>query len=472
VKRRTIEVNISSFSKKGNGLALWNIPQVGESLVEIPFTMPGDLVQAEVERKRSGVYQGKLQAILTPSPDRIKPLCAHFAVCGGCKLQHLTYEHQLQYKEELIRSSFGPLITSKVVFRPIIPSVPWQYRNKMEYSFSSDASGKKFLGLIMEGGQGKVLNLSECHLTHPWFIDALLTVRQWWHESDLSSYNMHNNTGSLRTLTVREGQKTRDRMIILTVSGNPEYALHKGHIESFIAFLRNAVEPSDPACHFSIFLRIQQTQKGMPTQMYEMLLHGQDHIREFLHIQVGSKTDVLSFGISPSAFFQPNTLQAEKIYSHALELAEPSPETIVYDLYCGTGALGICLSKHVKQVFGIELSPESSLDARQNALKNGCENVTIFTGDVQKVLAREKLPVPDIVLIDPPRAGLDSGAIKQIVEMKPAKIVYVSCNPATQADNIKEMLKCGYDLKVIQPIDQFPQTNHVENIALLHRTFS
>jgi 23S rRNA (uracil1939-C5)-methyltransferase len=344
----------------------------------------------------------------------------------------------------------------------------------MEYSFSMDAAGNKYLGMVMDSSHGKVFHLTECHLTNEWFVDVVKAVRAWWHESGLDAYHMHRNTGSLRTLTVREGQRTGDRMVILTVSGNPDFALNKQQLERFAAFVRDIAEPTTPDSQISIFLRIHQIKKGSPTQMYEMLLHGADHIREVLHIQLNPElpSRAVTFQISPSAFFQPNTQQAEQLYNKALQLAKISYEDVVYDLYCGTGALGVCVAHAAKQVVGIELSPEAALDARTNATLNGCENLQILSGDVGKVLKtlpEQNLPSPDIVMVDPPRSGLSPQAIKDIIEAHPAKILYISCNPATQALNIADLVQQGYHLTTVQPIDQFPQTAHVENIALLIR---
>ncbi len=189
-------------------------------------------------------FSGKLEELLAPSPQRIAPRCIHFGVCGGCRLQHTSYEDQLQSKEDFVRQCFAPILTEQVDICPIVPCAePWHYRNKMEYSFSSDAAGEKYLGLVIDSSKGKVFNMSECHLTNPWFVDALKSVKQWWSESGLDAYHPYRDTGSLRTLTLREGRRTGDRMAILTVSGNPEYALTKKHLESLVAFLRDAVEP-------------------------------------------------------------------------------------------------------------------------------------------------------------------------------------------------------------------------------------
>lgn len=472
-----VEVQVTALSKKGNGLALLPRPQGNPALVEIPFTMPGDTVRARLLRKRSGVYSAKLEELLIPSPDRIRPRCIHFGICGGCRFQHMDYSYQLKFKEQVVHHLFKKMLNPHLQIRPIIPcSEPWHYRNKMEFSFSSDAAGRKFLGLMIDSSQGKVFNLTECHLTHSWFVDAVKAVRQWWYESGLDAYHMPRDAGSLRTLTLREGVRTGDRMVILTVSGNPEFALHKQQIELFVAFIRDAVEPLNPQSTLSIVLRIQQISKGMPTNFYEMMLYGPDLIREELQIKIGAGEPVnLVCNISPSAFFQTNTVQAEKLYSIALTMAEIPPDTVVYDLYCGIGVLGLCLAKHAKEVIGVEISADAILDARANATRNQFTNITFYNGDVGDILSKvsdHKLPRPNIVVVDPPRPGLDPHTIKHLVALNPQKILYISCNPATQATDIEELHRNGYQIHAIQPIDQFPQTYHVENIVVLTKTLS
>lgn len=475
VKSRSVELRIASLSSKGNGLASFESQTGKPQAVEVPFTAPGDQVRAQLQRKQGGAYKGRLEEILSPAPERISPRCVHFGVCGGCRLQHLAYENQLQYKESFVRQCFKKLVTPETPFYPIMASAsPWNYRNKMEYSFSSDSAGKKYLGLIMDSTRGRVFNMTECHLPNPWFVEALKTVKHWWDESALDAYHMPNDRGSLRTLTLREGQRTGDRMVILTVSGNPEYALTRHHLESFVAYLRDAIEPTSPTSSLSIFLRIQQIGRGMTTNIYEMLLHGPDHIKEILHIQIdpNQPPTPLTFEISPSAFFQPNTAQAERLYSRALFLTQIPPDSVVYDLYCGSGALGLCLAKHVKQVVGIELSPESALDARTNAKHNGCHNFIVLAGAVRHVLLQlpeQNIPPPDVVMVDPPRPGLDPDALNQLRDLHPQKILYISCNPVTQAANVSDLVRYGYQIEAIQPVDQFPQTYHIENIVVLRK---
>lgn len=462
-----IELKVTGLSKKGDGVAAHEL-----KTIEVPFTMPGDTVMARLHRKRRGVFTSFLEEIVVPSPDRIPARCAHFEECGGCRWQHIPYEMQQQIKEERVLKAFDGILSKSTSIGSIISCEdPWHYRNKMEYSFSSDAAGQQYLGLIINNSRGKVFNLKECHLPNPWFSEAVAAVREWWKGSGLDAYHCPRDRGSLRTLIVREGQRTGDRMAMLTVSGNPDYALNKRQLKEFATCLSEAVTPSKPESQLSLFLRIQQIKKGTPTQFYEMHLGGPDHIREVLHVQteIAHEPKSITFHVSPSAFFQPNTRQSERLYSQAMQLADIPEGAVVYDLYCGTGTLGICAASRAKQVIGVELSPESALDARTNVSNNHLDNVTIYCGDVKQVLKEEKdLPKPDVVVVDPPRAGLSPDAIQLIAALKPKCILYISCNPITQAENIADFIREGYSLKALQPVDQFPHTAHIENIAILH----
>lgn len=471
--QHSTEVNVTEFTKKGHGLGV--TADEHQRLVEVPFSLPGDKVQACLYRKKNGIFNSKLEEIINPSPLRIESKCIHFGVCGGCRWQHLSYEDQLKVKQNKINSLFTSFLPLGVTIAPIVPcNPPWEYRNKMEFTFSGDASENKYLGLIIDSSRGKVLNLTECHLVNPWFIQALKATRSWWGKSDLLPYHPHANKGSLRTLIVREGLRTGDRLVMLTVSGCPEYALNRHHLEGFVSFLRDAIEPIDPSKKLSIFLRIQQAVKGVETSFYEMLLYGPDHIRETLYIQTGpSESTALNFDVSPSAFFQPNTQQSEKLYSLALQLLNIPLNSVVYDLYCGTGTLGICAAKKAKQVIGIEISAESSLDARTNAIKNHLPHVKIITGSVREMMTAIRqegiFPLPDVVMVDPPRMGLDPDTLKHLAELNAKKLLYISCNPVSQAENLVDLIEMGYQITAVQPVDQFPHTVHIENIIVLEK---
>lgn len=472
---KIVNAKIATLTDKGNGVGT-AIRDNGESYpVEVPFAIPGDEVEVALLRKRKGRWMGRLEQVVAPSEDRIQPRCIHFGACGGCRFQQMEYEKQLEYKENYVRKVFADML-SNCDFKPIIPCKNhWRYRNKMEFSFSSDSHGKKYLGLFLDSQKGRVLDLKECHLVDTWFMDGLKAARQWWHESRLEAYHPPKDAGSLRTITFREGERTGDRMIMLTVSGNPDFAMKSHELESFVAFMRDAVEPVDPSRKLSIFLRIHQMAKGMATNFYEMHLYGSEYLREVIKIQpdANGPSISLNFNVGPSSFFQPNTSQAEIFYSKAIQLAKIPEGGIVYDLYCGTGTLGICAAQRAKQVVGIELFPDAALDARTNVTNNDLKNVTIMSGAVRHILKQiqdENLfPAPDVVMIDPPRPGLDPEAMRHLLTLKASRIVYLSCNPATQARDVAELLQNGYKLETIQPIDQFPQTYHIENIVILSR---
>ena len=469
---RSAELKITGFSKEGLGRGIWQ-PQEGlSSPVDVPFAVPGDEVKVNLLKRKGGVYASRNVEWTHFSEKRIEPQCLHFGKCGGCRWQQISYEEQLKQKEAWIARYMQPYLSDSVACHPMIPCLPpWRYRNKMELTFSNDKAGEYYLGLILYGTRGHVFQMEECHLTQPWVVDAVKAVSHWWRESGLEAYYSGGDRGSLRTLTLREGVRSGDRMAMLTVSGNPSYALNRKQINDFVEALRKTIEPGLPESKLSIFLRIQQIAKGQKTQFFEMLLYGPDHLREVINIETADgKSHALQFRISPSAFFQPNTRQAEILYSRAIQLTRPPADALVYDLYCGTGTLGICLAKQVKEVIGIELSPESSLDARENVKCNHLGNISILTGDVGHVLPtllEEGRKRPDVVVVDPPRAGLDPRALKHILEIKAPLLTYISCNPATQAANLEVLIQGGYQLKALQPVDQFPQTIHVENIAVL-----
>lgn len=446
-----MEASVQQFSKKGYGVA---------NDVEIAHTVPGDQILYELTRKKRKPKKGRLLEVIKPSKDRVEPRCSHARTCGGCCWQQMDYQAQLQQKQKRVETAFGktadPILASPKV---------WGYRNKMEFTFSENRAGQKFLGLMIAQAEPYVFNLNECHLTSSWFSSVLTNVRKWWEDSSVMAYNPPKDTGSLRYLTLREGMRTGQKMAVLNVSGNAEYALTKKDLEGFVKAVQEAVDGE-----ISIFLRIHQTKKGKPTNFFEMHLAGLDHITEELHLKSGK----LSFKISPISFFQPSTFGAELLYDTALSML--GDIEVIFDLYCGTGTLGMAASKKAKKVLGIELSPEAVIDAEENLERNKIENMQLFQGDVGKVLTmlmgEKDFERPDCVIVDPPRAGLDSQALHHLKTLLPSQILYISCNPLTQAENVNELIQAGYQLKKLQPVDQFPHTYHIENIALLERSTS
>ncbi len=474
------EVNlvIQSYDEKGNGVGSWTDPRGRSWSVTVPCAAVGERVRVELLRRRRRSYQARLLAVEEASKERVKPLCIHFGSCGGCRWQHVAYEEQLRIKEAYVNSCLSRFGIEPKHKHAIMPSETiWGYRNKMEFSFSQTADGtKRFLGLYLIGASHHVFNVQECHLVSPWFATALESVRHWWEETGLQAFHPPSARGSLRTLILREGKRSGDRLVMLTVSGNPEYALHQPQLRLLVERLKAAIQPQNPEQQLSIFLRIQQAIKGSETNFFEMLLHGPDHIRERLDIQVDSDLPLQSFDfqVSPSAFFQPHVEQAEKFFSRAFELAKLPKDGILFDLYCGAGTIGICASKQVKRVVGIEVSPEAALDARTNAANNGLENVTILSGDVGEQLPQviANYPKPDLVVVDPPRTGLDDKVKATLVSLSPSKILYIACNPLRQAEDLAYLTQHGYSVTEYQPVDQFPHTPHIEAIAVLERIAS
>ncbi|NGX46307.1 MAG: 23S rRNA (uracil-C(5))-methyltransferase RlmCD, partial [Chlamydiae bacterium] len=340
---------IDRFSKKGWGRTAQGLDIFG--------ALPGEEVTALKRGRRAF-----LNEVITPSPLRVEPRCPHAMACGGCAFQHYDYEAQLNLKQERVAEALeGAIERCAPLIHPIIGcESPWQYRNKMEFSFSQNREGERFLGLMLAGSRGKVQNLKECHLASPWMMEALESARAWWEKSGLSAYRHSANRGHLRTLTLREAMQGSGRLAMVTVSGNPDFALNASQIQGFKESMKGIAD--------SIFLEVHQIAKGKPTQFFEMHLSGPAHIREKL---LGYE-----FKISPTSFFQPNTKQAEILYTRALEMLGEC-ETL-FDLYCGTGTTSIIASGSAKKVIGIELNPHAVIDAQSNEENNNKNNVEII----------------------------------------------------------------------------------------------
>ncbi len=469
-----VSVLMDHLSQRGWGIGSYAPPPPAQAgKVEVIGGLPGDELSVRLGKKRRGKWRADLSTILHPSPLRVQPRCVHVPSCGGCTWQQMDYAAQLQEKQHRVKALFSPLLSPEVECMPILACAdPWRYRNKMEFSFSQNRAGEKFLGLIIAGSKGHVLNLTECHLVSEWYIQLLGNIRAWWESSGLGAYRM-NDTGTLRTLIVREGKRTGDKLVMLTVSGNPAYAIHQPQLKSFLAAVKASL-PEEQWPRLSIFLRIQQLHKGSPTQFFEMHLHGPDHLLEKMSLALDRPLE-LSFKISPTSFFQPNTFQAEKLYSAALSMVS-FPKKHVLDLYAGTATLGMALAARAEKVTAIEINPHACFDAEANKELNGLSNLEILCGDVGKKLddlrKRADFIAPDLVVVDPPRTGLDAAALSHLKALRPQEILYVSCNPETQAANIQELVLSGYRLVKLQPVDQFPHTPHIENIALLKLFFT
>lgn len=429
------EILIEGFTKKGDGFG-----RVESGRVDVPHACPGDLVLAHLYKKRRNFIKSKILKIIIPSPHRVEAPCPHALFCGGCLWQGIDYRFQLEEKERSIKSPHSP----------IIPSELYHYRNKMEFNFSQNRAGTKFLGLMMGRQSRFVFDVNSCFIAPPWMASFLNALRIWWHASSLDAYNPLQNSGLLKTVTLRHSRSGEKMVILTTINGHLPLEAEKSLIELTQKELTNA----------SLFVRVQKCAPKVPTSFEEKLLLGSPFIKETLRI---NDKDFV-FKISPSSFFQPNTFQAEKIYSIVLSLLSPYQPATIYDLYSGTGTFAIALASIAKEVVAVELNPSSIADAKENASLNSISNVTFYQGDVEDVIST-LTGSPDAVVLDPPRAGLSPLALTHLEKIAPKIIVYVSCNPETQAANIEALT--GYTLKHLQPVDQFPHTPHMETVALL-----
>jgi 23S rRNA (uracil1939-C5)-methyltransferase len=455
----SLDIAITHYSKRGHGVAKLPLQQK-KGNIEVPCSVVGDQLKVVLQKKRRKNFIATLEEILLPSPDRRKPLCSHVGECGGCTWQQLSYAAQIQEKEKKIKELFS-FAGEGTLFHPMIPcATPWEYRNKMEYTFSEDRQGKKFLGLVTPFSKGRVFNLRECKITRPWFAEGLKAVRSWWEESQLPAFHPPSGRGVLRTLTLREGMATGSKMAALTIAGNLDPFITNTHLEAFKKSLQQVMGEEG-----SLFLRIHRAEKGKVSDFYEMHLGGSPYLEERLTVQGKS----FSFFLSPSSFFQPNTFQAEKLFTRALELAQPTAEMTLYDLFSGTATLGMLFAPFVKEIFSVEQNPYAICDAKTNLEANQIKNLLPIQEDVLKFLSSDipKTHPPDLVLLDPPRTGLHPKALSLLAALKAKKILYISCGPETQKADCQYLLSQGYAIIDIQPVDQFPHTPHIENIVLL-----
>jgi len=462
LKRGTeITVEVEKFADRGKSIA-----RVDGYVVFIPGGVPGDRLRVRVSKAKRKYAEAYPIEVLVPSRDRILPECPYFGTCGGCKWQHVSYEAQLEAKrlsvQEALEHHGG---FEEIVVLPTIGSdETYGYRNKMEFSFSAERwlttaeieSGEIFdtsfaLGLHAPGSFNKVVDIEECHL-HPKVGNRLLNgIRDFALENGWLPWHIRNHTGYLRHLVLRYAHATDDLMVNLVTSGDDA-----NRMEQLGAYLQESF-PEVTTFVNTINTTVAQTAFGEETK----IIFGSGVITE----RIGNQ----QFEIASNAFFQTNTSQAEKLFEISAEYAELKPDDLVYDLYSGAGTISLFIADKVRHVVGIELIEEAVENARRNARANGVDNVTFVTGDMMRIFNEELIEEygrPDVLIVDPPRAGLHPKVVKQIGHLRPERFVYISCNPLTQAKDL-EMLKETYSIESVQPVDLFPHTYHVENVVKL-----
>lgn len=454
------DIEITGVAAEGNALA-----RVDDMVVFIPFGAPGDVADVKVDRVKRNYAEGHIERLVRPSDIRVKPRCEHFTLCGGCRWQHLPYEFQLRCKQQQVQDAMTRIAKIPVPeITPILGSEEiWEYRNKMEYTFSNKMwltydqlrSGEDFpdrdaAGFHIPGAFDKVLDIHRCHLQDDLGNRLRLFIKDYGKSHGYSFYDLREQHGLLRTLMIRIAS-TGEVMAVM-VFGEDD----REKIEALLTAVRDEF-PQLTSLLYVINTKVNDTIADQEIITFS----GRDYIEE--------EMEGLRFRIGPKSFYQTNSRQAQRLYSVARDFARLRGDELVYDLYTGTGTIACFLARGVRHVVGIEYVPEAVADARVNAEVNGLTNTEFYAGDMKNVLTDEFIADhgrPDVMIVDPPRAGMHEDVVKVILNAEPARIVYVSCNPATQARDLA-LLHEKYDVEAIRPVDMFPHTQHVENVVSL-----
>jgi len=455
-------VTVTGVAAEGNAVARY-----GDMVVFVPYGAPGDVADIKLIRKRSSYAEGRIVRLAVPSSRRTEPPCAHFGYCGGCRWQHLPYDLQLECKQQQVEDALRRI--AKVELPGISPikgsACIWEYRNKMEYTFSNRrwltpeqmASGETFddrdgAGFHIPGAFDKVLDISRCHLQDSLGDRIRLFIKDYARSRGYSFYDLRSNTGLMRTLMIRL-TSTGESMVVMSFGEDSPEA---------VADVMDAVRREFPAITSLMYVINLKANDTIADQ--DILLHsGRDYIEE--------EMEGLRFRIGPKSFYQTNSRQAYELYKVARDLAGLTGSELVYDLYTGTGTIANFVSRRARRVVGIEYVPEAIADAKVNSERNGITNTEFYAGDMKDVLTAGFIAdhgAPDVMIVDPPRAGMHPDVVGVILAAAPRRIVYVSCNPATQARDIA-LLDSRYRVTAVQPVDMFPHTHHVENVVRLER---
>jgi len=465
------KINIENILIKDIGGRGKGVGQSNGKVLFVDDTVPGDVVDVEIYKNKKDYAFARPIGFRKKAPERTHPFCQHFNWCGGCKWQFLDYEQQLAFKAHLVKTAFERI--GKLAFPEPLPILPAEktryYRNKLEFTFSNKRwltpeeveSGtilqRDGLGFHVRGRFDKVVDVRHCFL-QPEPSNAIRdAVREYAIRNALSFFDIRQQQGFLRNLVVRTSSLGEVLVLLAVFAKNGrETERESEHREHLLDHLIEKF-PQLTSLNYTINPKKNESYANLEVANY----HGRDHIME----QLGD----LKFKIGPKSFFQTNTEQAAQLYQVVLDFAAFTGNEMVYDLYTGVGSIALSVARHCRKVVGIEAIPAAIADARENACLNAISNCTFQAGDVRQLLTPgfvDKAGRPDVLLADPPRAGMHKNVIKTISEMQPKKIVYVSCNPATQARDL-QLLDERYRVEKIQPVDLFPHTVHVENVALL-----
>ena len=454
-------LEITTLAAEGKAMGRWN-----DVVVFVPMTVPGDVVDVQIRSKRRRFMEGYVVRYVKKSPIRAEHFCAHFGVCGGCKWQNLPYEEQLRFKTEQVRDQLTRI--GKIELPEICDCLGSEktqfYRNKLEFTFADrrwltreeladeQVVATPALGFHIPNMFDKVLDIDRCWLQPEPSNAIRMAIKKFTLENGYSYHNPHTHEGIMRNMIIRTASTGEVMLIVVFGEDNPEW----------ITALLNFVGDQFPEIT-SLYYIINTKLNDSVGDLDPVLFKGKDHIVE--------QMEGLKFKVGPKSFYQTNSLQAYELYKVAREFADLKPEDTLYDLYTGTGTIANFCAARCKKVVGIEYVPEAIADAKINSQWNNISNTSFYAGDMKAVLDDAfvaKNGHPDVIILDPPRAGVDEPVIEVIRRAAPDRIVYVSCNPATQARDLA-LLNEDYRVVKVQPVDMFPHTHHVENVVKLER---
>ncbi len=447
-----LTVDVTDLAFGGEGVA-----RADGYVIFVPGGVPGDRLEVRLTQVRPRFGRAQIERLVTPSRHRTDPPCPYFGRCGGCRLQHVRYEAQLEFKQRQVAESLGRLgglgPAEELPLRPILgaPEI-YGYRNKMEFTFA-EADGQAIIGLHQAERYDAILDIERCLLQSETLNAILAEVRAFVRESGSRVYCQEREDGLLRFLVLREGQATGETMINL-VTASPDVATAQALADRLRARCPQVT---------AVVLNVNPKKAAVAVGVEEHPIAGNERIRE----RLGG----VEFSISANSFFQTNTRQAERLFAVVAEYAGLTGREVVFDLYSGTGAISLLLARQARAVYGIELVPAAIEDATRNAAANGIDNCVFLSGEVRHVLPEllRKGIRAEVVIADPPRAGFHPKALRAVLALAPTRIVYASCNPTTLARDLGTLRAGGYGITAVQPIDMFPHTPHIEAVARLER---
>ncbi len=453
-------ISITSATSEGKGFFKYN-----DLAIFVDGAVPGDVLDIEIKFVKKNLCEATIKQIIKPSPYRIIPVCKHFGQCGGCKWQHMSYAEQIKHKQQQVEDQLVRI--GKLELPPILPILgakeDYFYRNKLDFSFSNkrwytfedmekqtEYAFKDAVGFHVPRLFDKVIDIEKCHLQSDPSNAIRNFIRDYAHEHHLPFFDIKNKGGFFRTMIVRN-TSIGEWMVLISFYDN---------LEEEIKNVCQALVQAFPMISAMMYV---VNQKGNDTihDLEIKTFHGKDHIME--------EMEGLKFKIGPKSFYQTNSKQAYELYKITRDFAGLTGKELVYDLYTGTGTIAQFVAKQAKKVIGVEYVEAAIVDAKSNAKLNNINNTEFFAGDMKKILTTEFIQLhgaPDVIITDPPRAGMDEAVVHVIKHCRPKKIVYVSCNPASQARDLQWLCDI-YKVTKVQPVDMFPQTHHVENVVLL-----